>query len=735
MKFPQIARSLFALLCAQLTVSGLSVNTGIGVEAAKAQTSMPSGAPTNSAPSATSTAPTSSTPIPTEQQAPSSPASLDEPVVEPEVAPNGPPAKPLKRRKARIKKLRDAKKAPLDSDYGQPLRFAPEDNGLSINNPQMRFAMDNPNSVNLGGLKIPSEAISITVDQISRDKASVRFDDSGAQSKLLTTLSFRWPELLSRTGLLTIETLSGEVKWSKDITLEDRKAWKTELDYATAEMKKPHLKHQFGLIDIRPDQFDFLYKGGRFRACLTKENSELEKLKLCTKPFLATSKGDVLRFNQPKGENTEHGVYLSDKNLGETGLINFKPGTAVVLKIAFGDFSFIEIGSQPADPKLLDVVESPDGNEIILTGHGAKPLGKKVRIISKPVTHFWAPTGIPQEQIWQVGIPRDTPVLRLLGVFSIPFTMLLTYDELPKESDRVYIRSTRSSGTYSEKPIIFGYAPSGARVSSTESFAKSTSAKYFEWEFLAPRTGELHKSRLLVRSLDHEREWVAHHRMYRSFPYELSARLTGILASDFTFIMMGEVSGAAWFESLGFTQNNIFSKQRWGVAGRYFKTLTAIESSTGAKIDDFTVANFDLKYNLLPGIWHRDEIVGLSLSSQQVTLAGTNATFGGVGAYWARTMPRIFNDLFNFVPGFDYPKYVDMEFIYYPLSMTSNMQPAGIFNLNFHGRVFWSHRFYGEAGFGLRRYAYTFPSPVRPGVTAGIDLSSAYGTAGIGFVF
>jgi hypothetical protein len=77
-----------------------------------------------------------------------------------------------------------------------------------------------------------------------------------------------------------------------------------------------------------------------------------------------------------------------------------------------------------------------------------------------------------------------------------------------------------------------------------------------------------------------------------------------------------------------------------------------------------------------------------------------------------------------------YPKYVDMEFIMYPMSMTSTVKAGSTFNLNFHGKVFWTPRFYGEAGFGMKRFAYTDSSQ-------GLDvtLTTLYGTAGLGLIF
>jgi hypothetical protein len=130
------------------------------------------------------------------------------------------------------------------------------------------------------------------------------------------------------------------------------------------------------------------------------------------------------------------------------------------------------------------------------------------------------------------------------------------------------------------------------------------------------------------------------------------------------------------------------------------------------------------------GVWNRDELFGLIASYQTVKFSSVGANLGGVGVYWARTMPRVFADLFELVPILDYSKYVDVEFIYYPMAMGNKTEAGSSYNLNFHGKVFWSKRLYGEAGFGLKQFEFSDLSQ-----SAGVAFSTAYGTVGIGFIF
>lgn len=624
-------------------------------------------------------------------------------------------------------------------DYQIPLRFDPKDNNLSIHNPQLKYMMSNPNTIDLGGMVITADSIAMRLSQIPRDKAPVRFEDSARKEKLFTTLSFKWPVDLASSGTITIETPKRRVLWKKEFGESDMKKWKESLEYATDEMKKGHEKSTVGIIDINPKDFRFLYaKNARFRMCFSKALETGEKLRACSPPYQALSKGErVVIRPLPMKIKSNAGVFVGKRKLESAGLINFAGGRIIELQIIFGNFASINIGSQPKDPKLLDVVESEDGAEIILTGSGSKPLGGRPKIVSEPITHFWAPTGYEQDLIWQVALPRQSPTIRVPGSFNVPFTLYFSGDKAPKETDRVFVRQTRSSGTYIQAPKVYGYIPSDGMVSSEEYSARKVAPKYFEWSFAAPNKGEKNRARLLIQHRADQRPWVAHYEMFRSYPFEVSTRLTGILVSDFTFIILGEASANAWFETLAGIDHPYISNQRWGLGTKYHKSLTSIQSSEDKRIEDYSVINVDLRYNLLPGVWHRDEIVGLSLGFQQSTMVGPRlgnhtVQYLGLGAYWARTMPKIFNELFNLFPFMEYPKYVDMDFTLYPTSLTSDYSPGITFNLNFHGRVFWTERLYGEAGFGIRQTGFTFKTRGREG---SVSLSAAYGTMGLGYRF
>jgi hypothetical protein len=613
--------------------------------------------------------------------------------------------------------------------FKRPLLFAPEDNGLKPENPQIKWVFDKSGSkVLMGGLKLDSAQIGLRIDQIARKSAPEDLIEDEKGPAALTSLSFSWPTVLTKSGVVTLEDLDGKARWSQEVTEDMLPKWRVKRMNFKAQLKS-HENSTWGLTDLSQVGTRALRTDGELRACITTKKSDLEHVKVCSAPFKVVAKGQ--RFGiVPSTDTVAANVYIGDKPVGDTGLVNAPVGRELTLKVGFANRSYIEIASQPVQLDLLDVVESKDGREIILTGRSTQPLGKK-KIISKPESHFWSATGIQQDTVWQVALPKDAPTIRVLGTFNLPYTYLFRYERLPKESDRVFVSERSSTGSYSATPLIRGYFTQKGPISSAELSAKRSDKNEFEWTFSAPERGNYNRARLLVPGADGGAgKWVAHHTVYRGYPFEASGRLTGVLTSTGQNVILGEIAASAWLESLGFTQNDILSRQRWGVAARYFKSLTSIDAGGGKQISDFSAANVDLKYNLVRGIWNRDELFGVIGSVQSVTISGLSANLGGFGVYWARTMPRVFADLFELFPLLDYSKYVDVELIIYPMVASGGAIPGTSYNLNFHGKVFWSKRLYGEAGFGLKQFEFADAK-----LNSAVAFSTAYGTLGIGVIF
>lgn len=594
-------------------------------------------------------------------------------------------------------------------EFRHPLLFPPEENGLRLIAPQLNWDIGDGQSITMNNMKIDSASIGMYF----------------TPTKKGGIFSFAWPQELTTSGTISLLDKDGKSLWEEEITEESLKQWQASIK-RQKNASATHGKSQWGVLEFDSAVLKKLVESGSFRYCINKESSEGGTLKICSQ-MMTLAEQNKRRTLQPASTTLSTAVVvLGGTQVGIRGVVTFPDKFSA--QVTFANQSSLELTSQPIDLQLLDAVESRDGKEIVLTGQGRKPLGK-VKTLSSEQTYIWAHRLVKQESVWQVALPRSTPTLQVRGDFNMPFTLLFDFQSLPKETDRVFVHDAPSGGTYAANPVLIGITSTGAKVSSKEFAAKKISKQQFEWTFAAPKKGEENRARLIIQDRTGKNSWTTSHSLYRGYANELSGRLSGV-ATESSLVPLGEIAGSTWFDTIGSWQSDLLSRQRWGLAGRYFRALTTLNAGPSLVLTDFSAINLDLKYTFMRGLWNKDQLLGLAFSFQDVTLGDVKASLFGTGFYWARTMPKFFDDLFNLLPFMEYPKYVDMELILYPMTITSGVTAGMSYNLNFHGKVFWLPRFYGEAGFGLKNFVVDSQT-----ANSKVDLQLVYGTAGLGFIF
>ena len=165
---------------------------------------------------------------------------------------------------------------------------------------------------------------------------------------------------------------------------------------------------------------------------------------------------------------------------------------------------------------------------------------------------------------------------------------------------------------------------------------------------------------------------------------------------------------------------------------KYFTTFQKLPANNGVGGTEDVNMNstqVDVRYRLQQGLWGRDETVGLLGSYEALAIGDQKANKLGAGIFWARSMPKVFDDLMNKISWFNHPKYVDMEYIQFFGSTDSGTSVGSDFIVNFHGKIMYAKNFFAEAGFGLKNYNFTKPDDTQ------VKLSTLYGTLGIGLEF
>jgi hypothetical protein len=384
--------------------------------------------------------------------------------------------------------------------------------------------------------------------------------------------------------------------------------------------------------------------------------------------------------------------------------------------------------------QLMDISDTKNPKLLRVVGYDTRPLSKSL-LLNPDQYSIWTKSlgfestiGDPRK-FWAAAVPTNDPKLYFPGEGGGVFRQRFELSEIPRRQSRVYLQTDAPKGTYNDNIKIFGRKQPSAEISTEENFVdvNEKDNAEFTWRFKATERGQINRSYLNVE-VD-GKKYRSYYELYKGFPREISGRFTGVQSSS-GFIMLGEVAYNQWFEDLFTWSNYWVSRQRWGVSARYFQSFNELNVDTSGGTAPLSVWNVDLKYRLVPGLWGRDETLGVLTSYQNVTFDELKAPMVGVGAFWARSMPKVFDDFINIVSFMRYPKWVDMEFIYYVQSMDSEIKLNSSMSLNFHGKVLWTERFFGEAGFGIKRYAFSNAT-----LNQKAELNAFYGTVGLGINF
>ena len=582
----------------------------------------------------------------------------------------------------------------------------------------------------------------VTIDQVtfSFGHRTLREIDPRFQNSIADEVYFlaNWPEHLYPEALLEILSRDGKVIWSRALRKPDLDNWNKVVQSALKFNKKtPLASVEWGIESSRSNlPFENLADG--FRFCLSHYRVESQE-RLCSQEYVLRRINNQTLLGRLKSAHTPR-VLVDGEPAPFKMTKEVQSGfpTRFFAQLATGET--FDFSSKPLNVKWSDFVKVQESGVLRVVGHDIPPVGR-YQILNPDRYAQWVenfgfePTIGDTRKFWLVGVKESEPVIYFPGQDGGVFKHVLPAEGAPNLRNRLYLHKDTPIGTYRDGVTLRGRKQPELKVNSKEyEVSKGDSEQEFEWSFKASNDANINKSYLQIQ--DGDKTYNAYYELYKGYSNELSGRPSIILSSQ-GFILLGEVAYNHWFEDvLGWT-NPLLSKQRWGLSGKYFQSLTTFKTEDFDK-GSLTVMNLDLKYRLTPGLWTRDESHGIMVSYQNVDvdvqLTKFRAPMLGAGWFWARSMPRVFDELFNYFPFMNYPKWVDMEFIFYPMSMDSNVTMSTNFALNFHGQVLWKENFFGEAGFGIKGYGFTDKTnPYQANL--GYKLYTLYGTLGIGIKF
>jgi len=613
------------------------------------------------------------------------------------------------------------------------------------------------NNLNISGVEFNDRSFLLGIFQAAKlDPQLKKILNSDAASEWLFVA--RWPKPLLRTGTLEALSRSGQVLWHQSLEDSDFDHWSDQQNqwrkllkarkFTKDEIENMPIMHMnVALRNFNMDIQPFWTLTEPFRLCLSSfaqdglltrmcsrlvEVNQLEKGQIALRPFPKVAQpARVIAFNELAKLKDSRPVAVNQ---------------TVQFYAELNSGSSFEFIAKPAGFNLVEIVEIEGTDLCRMRAFGNRPNIPVQDVAPPPKGLFerilgraWYQTIGDFREYWEVNIPRKQPIFYIPGLGGGLFREQLNITKIPSDRIRPYVRSNSINATYVDGEHIYGKTPNGTTVSTSQNEVTTDSAtNEFDWRFGAPLKGDLNKSYLSVN--DGENTFRAYREIYRGYPGEVSARMTGVAGLGGSFLLLGELTGNYWFESLLGWSNYYLSRQRWGVSVKYFQSANTLSSPPVNDYLQYTTA--ELKYRLDPGLWSRDETWGLELGMNQVSYNFFQAQLVGGGFFWGRSMPKVFDDIMNIWPIMRYPKWVDLEWIYYPVSQTpaailSNFGSGlGNWQLNFHGKVMWTKQLFGEAGFGIKQLDWTesFASG-GPYTRLRFQLTSFYGTMGLGWSF
>lgn len=643
-------------------------------------------------------------------------------------------------------------KAAKSLGFTVPLRFDVLGDGVELPSQELSYDLSSSRALKLGASTLDSNSFSIaymSVRQAEPSLAQILSEDE-LQAKVLT---FNWPETLLPSGQLEVIGRSGRVLWKTEILEKGKESWellvrKWKEQLAGTGMKPDLLEKKkifsiaWGRLFDNDKKSPFFNLREPLRFCLTR-TEDFGYARICSSLYeVRRSKQGLWLAVFPISEAPARVIALNENApLQNSIAVTIDKPVQFFAETSFGiTYEFV---SQPRKINFVEMVAPPEGSrKAKFVAWGPKPL-QQTRDLNRPEDSYftelfgWQQTIGDFRNFWELDLDLDDPYLYVPGVGGGMFRQKVIVTKLPREELRPFLDVRTPPGTYVDGAKFFGLKDKQVPISSTQNSVEvEDDQQEFTWYFQTRNRGELNKSYIMIA--DGNNQFKGYYEAFKGFPREISARLTGWVTFEGKLVFLGELAFQYWFENFLGWNNYYLGRQRWGVNVKYFQSFNKYELKKRNALgsfetigDIFKITTADVKYRLNPGLWNRDESWGLMLSTQKVDYSEFNPTLFGGGVFWARSMPKVFDDILNIAPFMKYPKWVDAEFVFYAASPDKNIKMnVANFSLNFHGKIMWTKYFFGEAGFGLKSLDFEIKTPQTK-----FGISNLYGTAGLGLNF
>jgi len=614
--------------------------------------------------------------------------------------------------------------------YKKPLWFDVINHGAEISSQVIRYDLKNTETMQWGPLLLREDFFSVNLT--SRQKLDAEGSKMAFYNQEDMVLFFDWPKEIVPYGLLEVRDTKGDTLWSKRLDDVELRAWHEKSLQVKDQLRKQGknesdienntlLKKTYAFFRSKNEPGPDLKIDTAYKFCLTNTVGD-SFARICSPFFTMKTVGPQVEMQiEHVAQGQPPMVKYQNAPQPLSGTIAVKNDQPVHFLAQLKSGALIEFSSPVPALKIYDMalVSEKDPDAASIVAEDPLPIFMTAESLKSkdpldPINKLWkAPYKLSDRKIYLPG--------KAGGFFQ--YNLSINY--LPSEKIRPFADERNLNATYSRED------KQKVRVGDKTDEKGDGKPKLEVWTALNPEPGKWNRSYLKTK--DDKHEFKTYLDIYRGYAGEASLRLTGIAANRGTTVGMVEAHVGYWFNSLDGWDDYYLSRQRWGLSAKYVSLLSSVPArSEDGTSEDVKIqsAIVDLRYRFTPGLWERDETWGALLSYENLTYADYQIPKIGYGVFWARTMPKFFDDIFNMVSFMRYPKWVDLDIAKYSTSMDSKYTLGDDYAINFHGKILWTPKFYGEAGFGAKKY-YFLNQETQQGAT----LNTFYGTLGLGVNF
>lgn len=463
------------------------------------------------------------------------------------------------------------------------------------------------------------------------------------------------------------------------------------------------------------------------KLCLTQANGKMYS-RLCSANFGIVERNKGFKIKYDPTQDTTLRALIENETAPLKNKVVAAVNQPIHVYFELKNGVVYEMVNQPKAIDFIEVVREDSKYKFFGSGNlpfGAQKKERQAILFLKNLFPFDSTIGDLREFYYLI-IPslETTPVIATEGTSGGVFQYFVTLSKVPEAADRVYFKRDTPNATYLDKYKLYGSSQKKLEFNS-DSVKKLGNGNEFKWTTILEKKGDFNTATLEYKTEGGD-ENRAYFEIYRGFSQEFSLKLMGI-KTEKQAVALGEVSYNKWFEGFGSQQGSLLY-QRLGIGLNYFKSFNNIETGEDGEASSLESQSLAIKYRFSPGLWNWDESWGALISYQTINYQSVTTPLAGVGIFWARSMPKTFDSVLNLLPIFRYPKWVDMDFVYFPTSLDSKVKTNGSMLLNFHGKILWTKKLYGEAGFGYKSYS-------RETADVRTDVRLLYLTVGLGLNF